>query len=344
MFDGLFEIIAKTLSWFYSLVPNYAAAISLLTLAVMLVTTPFTLKGTRSMIQMQRLQPEMRRLQIKYKDDRQKLNEELMAFYKANNLNPLGGCLPLLLQLPIFFILFRVVRGLVSNPHGKGFQPKYLDKASDLYHSLHGAHTMKSFGIDLAQSASSELRKGFVHGIAPLALVAVVALTSYYQQRQIQGRNPNAEVNPQQQMLMKIMPLMFVVFAFIEPTALVVYFIVSNVYRVVMQAYITRTLYHGEDSLGAQANRAAAETKRLADEHGKPELMPRIGKRRDQAPLSKPAKPSATEVRPAASPPSTSGNGTGNGSKPSGSPNGSMPTPPKPRSAPNRSKKKRKRR
>jgi YidC/Oxa1 family membrane protein insertase len=337
MLDGLYEIFAKSLAWFYTLVPNYAGAIALLTLAVMVVTTPFTLKGTRSMIQMQALQPEMRRLQIKYKDDRQKLNEELMAFYKSNNLNPLGGCLPLLLQLPLFWILFRVVRGLVDNPHGKGFQPKYLDKASKLYEHLHNAHHMRSFGLDLAQSASSELRRGFTHGILPLVLVAIVAVTSYWQQRQIQGRNPNAEVNPQQQMLMKLMPLMFVLFAFIEPTALVVYFIVSNLYRVGMQAYITRTLYHGEGSLGAQANRAAAESKKLTDEHGKPQLMPRIGKRQEAPPAkAKPAPPSATEVQPSAG-----SMGAGNGSRPS---NGSTPTPPKPRSNQNRSKKKRKRR
>src|SRR5690606_11362902 len=75
MFDGLFEVIAKVLSTFYDLTGDYALSIALLTLVVMVLTTPFTLKGTRSMIQMQRLQPEMRRLQLKYKDDRQKLNE-----------------------------------------------------------------------------------------------------------------------------------------------------------------------------------------------------------------------------------------------------------------------------
>ena len=72
------------------------------------------------MIQMQRLQPEMRRLQRKYKDDRQKLNEELMAFYKENNLNPLGGCLPLLLQTPVFIILYNVIRGLTHDPAPDG--------------------------------------------------------------------------------------------------------------------------------------------------------------------------------------------------------------------------------
>ena len=342
MFDGLFEIIAKTLSFFYQLVPDYAFAIGMLTLAVMLVTTPFTLKGTRSMIQMQRLQPEMRRLQIKYKDDRQKLNEELMGFYKENGLNPLGGCLPLIIQMPVFFILFRVVRGLVrQGAQGSGFDPKYLSHGSDLYNALHHAHTMKSFGIDLAQSASSSLKVGFGHGLPSMGLVAIVAVTSYYQQKQIQGRNPSAEVPPQQQMLMKLMPAMFVVFAFIEPTALVIYFIVSNVYRVGMQAYITRTLYHGDDSIGAQAQRAAVETKKLKDEHGAPQIMPRIGKRKD-GPESGPVEPNRT--KPGPTPPSNGAPGVPKATNGT-APNGSVPTPPRPRTgAPNRSKKKRKRR
>ena len=145
MFDGIFELFAQTLSFFYDIIANYAIAIALLTLLVMVLTTPFTLKGTRSMIQMQRLQPEMRRLQLKYKDDRQKLNEELMAFYKENNLNPLGGCLPLLLQTPIFIILYHVIRGLTYIPAGQStFDPKYLDHTSALYRSLDGEASIKA--------------------------------------------------------------------------------------------------------------------------------------------------------------------------------------------------------
>ncbi len=340
MFDGLFEIIAKALSFFYELVPNYAIAVGLLTLAVMIVTTPFTLKGTRSMIQMQRVQPEMRRLQIKYKDDRQKLNEELMAFYKEHKINPLGGCLPLILQMPIFLILFRVVRGLVRHGADGKFNPQYLDHSSKLFQALHGSDKMMSFGIDLAQSASSALKVSFTHGLPQLVLVAIVAVTSYYQQKQIQGRNTNMEIPPQQQMLMKLMPAMFVVFAFIEPSALVVYFVVSNAYRILMQAYITRTLYHGEDSLGAQAQRAALETKKIKDEHGAPQVMPRLGKRR----AIEPGATDSPKTEPPA-PPNTTANGS-NGAKPVGTgANGSVPTPPRPRAGdPNRSKKKRKRR
>ncbi|MFZ6004492.1 MAG: YidC/Oxa1 family membrane protein insertase [Actinomycetota bacterium] len=322
MFDGLFEVIAKTLSVFYDLVPNYAVAIAMLTLVVMVVTTPFTLKGTRSMIQMQRLQPEMRRLQLKYKDDRQKLNEELMAFYKENQLNPLGGCLPLLLQAPIFMILFNVIQGLTRVQDGT-FNPKHLDQSSPLFQALDPVNEMLAFGVDLAESASSALSEGFVHGLPHLVMVAIVAVSSYYQQKQIQGRNPNMEVPPQQKMLMRLMPAMFVFFAFVSPAALVVYFVTSNLYRIGMQHYITRTLYHGEDSLGAQAQKASLEAKKLRDEGGGDDLLPRLGR-----------KNKASEQAPEAS-----GNGP--------SPKQQAPKPPSATArtgAQNRSKKKKKRR
>src|SRR5947199_8408620 len=110
-----FAPLAEALAFFYQLVPNYGIAIAMLTLAVMIVLTPLTLKGTRSMMVLQALQPEMKKIQAQYKDDRQKLNEELLKFYKENNINPLGGCLPLLIQLPVFIILYNVLRGLTRN-------------------------------------------------------------------------------------------------------------------------------------------------------------------------------------------------------------------------------------
>ena len=110
--NAFFELFANILAWIYSVVPNYAVAIILLTLLVMVIVTPLTLKGTRSMMIMQQLQPEMRKIQARYKDDRQKLNEELLKFYKENNINPLGGCLPLLVQMPVFLVLYQVLRGL----------------------------------------------------------------------------------------------------------------------------------------------------------------------------------------------------------------------------------------
>ena len=335
MFDVIYEFLAQVLSFFYDIIPDYAVAIAMLTVAVMVVTTPFTLKGTRSMIQMQRLQPEMKKIQTQYKDDRQKLNEELMAFYKENSLNPLGGCLPLLLQAPVFFFLFHVLRGLTYIPPGETtFDPDYLSTSSKMYQSLDGATTMMAFGIDLAESASNALKVSFVHGLPQISLVVIVALTSYYQQRQIQSRNPGVEVPQQQKMLMKLMPLMMVFFAFVTPAALVVYFVTSNLYRIGMQYYITRTLYHGEDSLGAQAQRASAETKKLNEAGAPSSLRPRLGNKVRALPVKgSPAKPVAAAT------PST------NGSTPSSNGDFAAETPaPRSVSATNRSKKKKKRR
>src|SRR6478752_5842854 len=164
-FDPFFKLFASILAFFYAITTNYALAIILLTLLVMIVVTPLTLKGTRSMMMMQQLQPEMKKIQAQYKDDRQKLNEELLKFYKENNINPLGGCLPLLVQLPVFIILYQVLRGLTNiadsttivDGHviAKGtFLPKYISHSSKLWQSLAGQTEMKSWGMDLSKSVT----------------------------------------------------------------------------------------------------------------------------------------------------------------------------------------------
>src|SRR5438105_1053815 len=111
----MFGFFGSVIAWLYDVTHNYGLSIMLLTLGIMVLLTPLTLKGTRSMLAMQQLQPEMKRIQNRYKDDRQKLNEEMMKFYKENSINPVGGCLPLLIQMPVFFVLYRVLYGL-TNP------------------------------------------------------------------------------------------------------------------------------------------------------------------------------------------------------------------------------------
>jgi YidC/Oxa1 family membrane protein insertase len=278
MLDPLFEGIAYLVNFLYELVPNYAVAIALLTCAAMLITTPLTLKGTKSMIEMQRLQPEIRRLQAQYKDDRQKLNEEMMKFYREHEINPVGGCLPLLVQAPVFIVLYNVVRGLTNQANfvgaqqllsrygitpevNNGFRPKYLEHTSELYQSLLGRTDMPAFGLDLARSPNEAMGDGFLTALPYVLIVAVIAGLSWYQQRQIMGRSGGTEVTPQQRMMMRLGPAMYVVFAFVSPAALCVYFLVSTVWRVAQQAYITQALYKGEDSVGKQAQRAMAEAR-----------------------------------------------------------------------------------
>jgi YidC/Oxa1 family membrane protein insertase len=269
--DFLFDGIASALSFLYDLTGgSYAGAIMLLTLGVMVLVTPLTLKSTRSMIAMQQLQPELRKLQAKHKDDRQKLNEEMMAFYKEHNISPLGGCLPLIVQTPVFIVLYQVLIGLtrqhgygqdmgqaagrlVRDPAGGGvydgfgtFDPKYLEQTTQLYQDLASSREMQSFGLDLADTLTNRLSAGGVGQAWPyIVLVAVVGVSAWFQQRQIMARQAGnqTQINPQQQALMKIMPFFLPVFSVTLPAGIVLYFVVSNAFRIGQQAFITRTMY-----------------------------------------------------------------------------------------------------
>lgn len=274
----MFDAIAQILAGFYA-VPvlggSYGAAIILLTLAVMIVLMPLTMKATRSTIKMQMVQPEMKRLQKQYRDDRVKMNEELMALYKQHNINPVGGCLPMVAQLPVFLVLFNVLRGLtrradeapwfavtnaVRDRAGEGplnpetFYPKYLQHDSQLFRSLSGDTEMGWGFFDLALHPLDVLRDDFVTAIPYVLLILFVVATAYYQQRQISTRRGSTTaMTSQQQALLRIMPLFTGVWSFVFPAGLVLYWATSNVFRIGQQAYITHSLYSHEDAPGRKA-------------------------------------------------------------------------------------------
>lgn len=335
----MFDAIATVLAWFYGLVHNYALAIALLTLVVMILLTPLTLKGTRSMIQMQRLAPELKKIQQEYKHDRQAQQEAVMKFYQENKLNPVGGCLPLLLQAPVFIVLFRVLDGLTKTCSEVGlrgcttvgnFAPKYIDQSTELWKDLAASKRMGSFGLDLSESASQAISRGVVHGLPYLLLVLVVAGTSYIQQWQISVRNKGSSpIPPQQQLLLKVMPVFFAVFSLAFASGLVIYFLVSNLYRIAQNAYITKRLYSGEAAAAALSAAAAGGDKPRSE---KPDDDDGSGNGAAK-PKPKPTpRPGATAKKPPAAArgraPSRSGANSGGSasSPPSGTPGAPAPT------------------
>lgn len=240
--NPLYQAVASILTFFYSIIPNYAVAIGLLTIAVMVVLAPLTVKSTRSMLSMQKLAPEMKKLQQKYKGDRQKLNEEMMKLYKEHNVSPVGGCLPMLLQLPFFFIMYNVVRGLTNTvgPHHTP-APKYISHTSQMYHDLIASGgQMKAFGINLAGSATSH-HSSFAAAL-PFYIIIVLAIAlQYLQMRQLTARNPQAAAaNPQAQKLQKFMPLIFAFIYISIQAAVNIYFIVSSLFRIGQQELMFR--------------------------------------------------------------------------------------------------------
>jgi YidC/Oxa1 family membrane protein insertase len=240
----MFDLIARVLAWFYDFSGSYAISIVLLTFLIMLVLTPLTLKGTRSMMRIQQLQPELKRIQTQHKGDRQKINEATMALYQQHGANPLAGCLPTLVQLPVFIVLYRVINGMTKIGADGIPNPSYLKKDSDLYQDLVADNgEMVSFGIDLSEAAKDVIQANFVDGLPYLALVAITFVLSFLQQTQMKAhRGDAAAQNPQMEMLMKIMPYMLPIFAFLVQAALGVYFIASSLYRIAQQSFIHKTM------------------------------------------------------------------------------------------------------
>ncbi len=274
----MFEIPAALLSWFYGLTNNYTLAIAMIAFVVMAITTPLTLKSTKGMLEMQRLAPEMRKLQNEYRNDRTKLNEEMMKLYQEHKVNPMASCLPLLAQAPVFYIMFRVLRGMAYEPIGAarpisdavwgafsrpdevanpGFIPRYLALDSTLYKSLFGEQTIGSFRLDLATSAIEALQRGFVTALPYVLLVVLLGVLYFVQQRMVAARaaiSPTMSVG--QQKLMQYLPVFFAIFQIFFLSALVVYYIFQTLLRIAQQAYITRAFYGHDESLGRQAQRA----------------------------------------------------------------------------------------
>ena len=233
--DPIYTVMGSALAWFYALVPSYGLAIALLTIAVRILLIPLTTKQVKSQQAMQRIQPELKRLQAKYKDDRQKLNEEMMKFYKENKVNPVAGCLPLLLQTPLFLVLYRLILGLTHKP------PKHIPVASELYTSLVASGgKMVSWGIDLAQSASAQ--KTFGDRWPYYILVALTVATGFYQQHQMTARMPAGASNAQMKMIGRVFPVMIGLISLNIPAGVVVYFIVSNVWQIAQQEVTFRML------------------------------------------------------------------------------------------------------
>jgi YidC/Oxa1 family membrane protein insertase len=199
------------------------------------------------MQEMQKLQPEVKRLQAKYKGgDRQKMNEEMMKLYKEHKVNPLGGCLPLLLQLPIFLALYRVFAG--CGAHNVKVCPitevgtKYLPAGSALTRAINsGKAGFLGMNLGLAPMAALRAAGSFpgslVHVLPYFLLILLMVGTTWYQQKQIQAVSTGQQAQ-QMQMMGKIMPLVLGVFSLNLPAGVSIYWVASNVWTIVQQRFI----------------------------------------------------------------------------------------------------------
>jgi YidC/Oxa1 family membrane protein insertase len=304
----MFQAAAWLIATFYEWINNYAIAIALVAVAIMLLITPLTLKSTKGMLEMQRLQPEMRRIQNQYRGDRQQMNQEMMKLYQEHKVNPLASCLPLLAQMPIFIIMFRVLSSLGRMGSDGTLNPGYISKDSTLYKDLDQSTEMVSFGLNLAITPAKAMSQDFSTGIWYALLIIVLGALFFLQQRMVASRVTSPTMSPIQAKIMQYLPVLFAVFQLFLPTSLVFYYITQALVRIAQQYYITKRFYGGDNSIGRQAQEASAKAREMKDDKADKEIKakkkdepaaPAIQSKRVTAPKNRPT-PSGKPSRPGA--------------------------------------------
>jgi YidC/Oxa1 family membrane protein insertase len=321
---SILDPIAKPIAWvlaeIYAVIPNYGVAILILSVIWMALISPLTLKSTRSMLAMQKIQPELKKLQEKHKNDRQAFAQAQMELFREHGVSPFGTCLPMLLPLPIFFALFRVIDGLSHMTNGVP-TPKYIPASTKMYQNIVAAGgQIKAFGMNLNQTALSH-HSSFAAALPYWILLLLMGLTSYFQSAMMMNRNQASyAANPQmatQMRLMKYLPLLFVVFCIRFPAGVILYYTMSNICRIVQQD----AMYRFDPKVKALVAKEVTEVESLTDkidEGSGPD--PSDAPTEPKPPRSKPAPRSSTNK--SASSPSdvvdspANGSGDGTMSKP----------------------------
>ena len=217
VYFGWFDVIAKPmlylLNWFYSVAHNYGVAIILVTIILKAIFWPITQKGLKSMKNMQKLQPKVVKLKEKYKDDPTKMNAEMMNLYKTYKVNPLGGCLPMILQIPVFFALYKVLLQSIELRHAP-----FMLWINDL-------------------SAPDRLYLGFdIPYLGGLPVLTLLMGASMF----LQQKMTPTTADPTQARIMMFLPLIFTVMFVNFASGLVLYWFVNNLLSILQQYLINR--------------------------------------------------------------------------------------------------------
>jgi len=214
---GWFDVLAKPMLWllnfFHRYSGNYGVAIILLTVLIKLAFWPITQKGMSSMKNMQKLQPKIAKLRERYKDDPAKMNQEMMTLYKTYKVNPVGGCLPMLIQIPFFFALYQVLLAAIELRHAP-----FMLWINDL-----SAPDRLWIGFDIP----------YLHGIPILTLL--MGASMYFQQKM----TPTA-ADPTQARIMQFLPIVFTVMFINFASGLVLYWLINNLLSILQQYLINR--------------------------------------------------------------------------------------------------------
>jgi YidC/Oxa1 family membrane protein insertase len=236
IFQPLIDVFEAVLKFFHSsLGVSWGWSIVLLTVAVRAVLTPLFIRQFHSMQKLQRLQPEMKAIQQKYKEDKQRQQQELMKFYKENQVNPFGSCLPLVAQLPVFISLFYMLRSSLRLDICPQLQPHHIVNGLSVIDKAHtkpcGPHGGAGFLFisDLTNKAAG-------------ATLVVLILLYVGTQLGSSLLMSSPTMDKTQRQIMLFMPLFFVIFIISFPAGVIVYWITTNAWTILQQYVVKRRL------------------------------------------------------------------------------------------------------
>lgn len=225
------DLIFELLRLIYGVVGDWGMAIIVLTVLVRLALMPLTIKQTKSMYELQRIQPKIKELQKKYADDKEKLQEETLKFYQENKVNPFGGCLPLILQMPLLFALYQVLGGTEKNP---GTMLKFFEANPEIGRQFF-------FLIpDIAKTPSAVFQaQGLLAALPYIILVAIFGISVWLPQALMPGER-------QQKMIGLYMAVFMLFFGWTAPAGVLLYWDLSSMWGVAQQQLMTSWLKHEE--------------------------------------------------------------------------------------------------
>ncbi|GAB2865074.1 membrane protein insertase YidC [Streptomyces deserti] len=263
---SLFSFITTPVSWvivqfhkvygaLFGADTGWAWGLSIVSLVILIriCLIPLFVKQIKATRAMQTLQPEMKKIQDRYKNDKQRQSEEMMKLYKETGTNPLSSCLPILAQSPFFFALYHVLNSIASNDTIGVINKSLLESAQKAHifgAPLAAKFTDSSSKVEALQASLTDVR------VVTAIMIVLMSLSQFYTQRQLMTKNVDTTVKTpfmqQQKMLMYVFPIIFAVFGINFPVGVLVYWLTTNLWTMGQQMYVI----HNNPTPGSKAQSA----------------------------------------------------------------------------------------
>jgi len=244
-------VLFEVLKWLEGFVGDWGLAIILLTLLVRILLIPLTWKQTQSMYEMQRVQPMLKEIQEKYKNDKEKQQEEMLKFYQEHKVNPFGGCLPMILQMPIFFALFGVLGTTNTNEYNLNVYLEKINETANFWFVIPDISKTPQ-AVFMNTFNASGFMAALLIALPYLILVVLFALSIWIPQALMPGEK-------QQKMIGMYMAVIMLYFGWVSPAGVLLYWVTSSIFGIAQQQLTLKVMQTQKPALATSAGSASKQ-------------------------------------------------------------------------------------